>query len=75
MIAIVQLEKWVTGAGVLRIIISTFSNWEEPGPIILLEINKDPEVGLHGVVLLFCLTISLRVKSSEEHPLNSKEVA
>ena len=57
------------------IIISEFSYGKESSPIILFVIDKSLEISLNCGVLSLDLAISLRVKSSRELLLDSKEVA
>ena len=63
MIAAVQLERRVVGARIFCIVISKFSYWQEPGPIILLEIDKGSKVGLYCAILSLGLAVSPRIKS------------
>ncbi len=58
----IKFERHMTGASVFRIIVSKFGHQEEPSPIILLEIDKDSEVGLHSAILSLGLAIGLRMK-------------
>ena len=75
MIVIVQLKKHVTDARVLCIIISKLGYWQEPSPVILLEVDKDSEVRLHGAILPFGLPIYLRMEGGRELLLDVEEVA
>ncbi len=43
--------------------------------MILLEIDKGSEIGLHGAVLPFGLAISLRVEGCGKPSFDPKEVA
>ena len=43
--------------------------------MVLFEIDKGLEVGLHSAMLLFCLAINLKVKNREEPLFDAKEVA
>ena len=75
MVAAVQLEKQVASTCILGIIISKLSHEQELSQIILLKIDKSPKIGLHGTLLRLRTTVSLRVKSSGEPPLDAKKVA
>ena len=75
MVAAVEFEQCLTGAGVLGVIVCKLRHWQKLGPVILFEVDKGSEVGLHGAVLPLCLTISLQVKRGGKPTLNAKEVA
>ena len=75
MVAAVEFERRVTGAGILGVIVRELSHWWRPGPVILFKVDEGLEVGLHGAVLPLCLTISLQVKRGGEPTLNAEEVA
>ena len=75
MIAEVQLEKHVTGACVLRIVISELSHWQKPILVILLEVDKGLEVRLHGAVLPLGLPVCLRMEGDREPSLDVEKVA
>ena len=62
MVAAVQLKKNVAGVYIFGIVISKLGHRQEPGPIVLFEINKGLEVGIHGAVLPLCLAVRLQVK-------------
>ena len=61
--AAIQLKGGIAGADIFQIIISESSHRQDPCPVILLVIDKGPEVGFHSTVLLFCLTVRLGVES------------
>ena len=69
--AAIQLEGGIAGAGIFRIIIDEFSHRQEPCPVILLVVDKDPEVGLHCTILPFSLAISLGVEGGRESSLDA----
>ena len=48
----------MTSVSIICLIIDKLGYWLEPGPIILLEIEKDLEIDLHAIVLPFYLAIS-----------------
>ena len=75
MIATIHLEKCMTGARVIDIIIRELGYCEEPGLIVLLEIDKSLEVGFHGTVLPFGLAVGLRIEGGEKPTLHAEEVA
>ena len=64
MISAVELEKRVTGASILDIIISKLSYKKKPYPIILFEVDKAPKVGLHFAILSLGIAICLKMESS-----------
>ena len=64
MIAVVQLKRRMTSAGIFGIVVRKFSHWQQYCPVILLEIDKGSKIGLHGTVLLLGLAVSLRIKDS-----------
>ena len=74
MIATIQLKKRITNTCVFGIIISEPGYWYEPGPIILLEIDKALEVGFHSILLFFGLTVSLQIKGGKKPTLDTKKV-
>ena len=75
MVAAVQLERRVTGAGVFRIVIGKFSHRKEPCPVVLLEVDEGSELGLHCAVLSLCLAVGLRMEGGGESLLDAWEVA
>ena len=62
MVATVEFERRVTGAGVLGVIVRKLSHREKPGPVVLLEVDKSSKVCFHRAILAFCLAVSLRIK-------------
>ena len=62
MIIAIEFEWRMAGAGIFGIIICKPSHCLQPGPIVLLEVDKRLEIGLHFAVLLLYLAVSLRVK-------------
>ena len=64
--AAIQLEGSIAGAGIFRITIDEFSHWQESCLVILLVVDKGPEVGFHSAVLPFCLTVCLGVESGRQ---------
>ena len=65
----------MTGFCVFGIIINKLGHWEEPGPIVLLEIDKRLEVDFYNTVLSFALAVSLRMEGDEKPTLDIKEVS
>lgn len=65
-IAAVQLRRYVAGIGVFCIIIDKFSYWKKPYQVILLEVDKNLDVGFYFTVLSFSLIISLRIKGGKK---------
>ena len=75
MIAAVQLKRRVTGARVLRIVISKLGYRQEPSPVILLKVDKGSEIRLHGAVLPLGLLVCLQMEGGRELLLDAEEVA
>ena len=65
----------MAGACILGIIIRKLSHREEPGPIVLLEVDESLEIHFYRNILLFRLAVCLQVKSGGEPLLDAKEVA
>ena len=70
MLAAVQFKRHMTGSYVLGIIISKFGHWYELGLIILLKIDKVLELHFYYTILLFNLTVNLKVKLNKKLTLN-----
>ena len=62
-------------ACIFGILISKLCYKQEPSLIILLEIDKDPKVGLYDTVLLLYLTVCLKLKNGEELLLDVEKIA
>ena len=75
MISAIELEKYVAGASILGIVVSKFRYKKKPCPIILLEVDKNSEVGFYRTILPLNLAVRLRVEGGEESPLDAKEIA
>ena len=69
MIPAIQLKWSMAGAHIVSVVISKLGYWQEPYPIILFEVNKDPEIHFHPIILAF------RLESGGKSPLNAKKVA
>ena len=69
--AAIEFEKRVAGAGVLGIVVSELSHWQEPCTVILLTVYEGSEVCLHCAVLPLCLAIGLRMESRRKSSLDS----
>ena len=65
----------MAGACVFRVIIRKLGHRQEPGPIVLLEINKNLKVRFHCTILTFGLAVSLRVKRGGKPSFDTEEVA
>lgn len=74
-IAAIEFEWGVIGAGIFGIVIRKLSYWQLPCPIILFEINKGSKLGLHYTILPLVLTVSLRIDDSIEALLDAEEIA
>lgn len=56
----------MTSTYIFGIIVGKLSYWKELSPIILLIIDKNPEVNFYYTVLPFSLAISLKVQGNRE---------
>ena len=74
MIFAIRLKKCEVSASILGIIISELRYREKPCPIILLEVDKGLGVGFYYTILPLSLVVHLWVESSEESPLDAKEI-
>ena len=54
------------------VIVLEFCQWKEVYPVVLLLIDKDPEVLFQLLVHSFCLSITLRMVSSGGSQMDSK---
>jgi len=61
-----EVEGWVAGGGVNRIVVRELSVGEERGPGGLLKVDEDSEVLFESLVEAFGLSIGLRVKCGGE---------
>ena len=75
MISTYKLEKCVAGADILSIVIGKFCHGKKLYLIILLEVDKNLEAGFYYTILLFSLTVYLRIKGSRESLLDAKKIA
>ena len=75
MILAIELKKYVTGAGILGIVVSELRHGKKPCSIILLKVDKGLEVGFYCILLPLCLAIHLRMEDGGESPLDAKEIA
>ena len=62
-------------ARVLCIFISEFSHWQEPSPVILLEVDDRLHVRLYDATLLLDLSFYMQIKGDRKPLLETKEVA
>ena len=74
MIFAIELEKYVTNAGIFGVIIDKLCNEKKPYSIILLKVDKSLEVGFYHTILPFGLTVYLWMEGGEESPLDTKEI-
>ena len=75
MIFAIELEKYVAGAGILGVIVGKLCHGKKPCSIILLEVDKDLEIGFHCAILPFGLTVCLWVEGSRESLLYDEKIA
>ena len=73
-VATIELKRYVTRTGVFGVVVGKLCYHKKPCSVILLTIYKSTKVSFHGAVLLFRLTVSLKVERSRESSLNTKEV-
>ena len=67
----IQLKGDIGSAGIFYIIIDKFSYQQESYLVILLIVDKSPEVSLHCTILSFSPIISLRFESDREFLLDT----
>lgn len=75
MITIGELKQYVASTSILCIIICKFCYKQKFYLIILLLIDKSPEVNFYCDVLSFGLVIYLRIEGSQQFLLDIKKVA
>ena len=68
--AAIQLKKSIAGTSILYIVIYEFSHRQQLSPVILIVVDKSPEISFHSAVLSFCLLIRLRVEGDRESLLD-----
>ena len=64
----------MSGACVFCIIMNKLGYWQDPCPVILLEVDKDLKIPLHGIVLPLDLSVYLRIEGGRKLLLDTKEV-
>ena len=64
----------MTAACISNIIVNQLGYSSEPGPIILLKINKGSKVCFYYTVLLLSLTVRLRLQYGSKPSFDAKEV-
>ena len=69
--AVIQLEGSIAGASIFCIIIGKFRHRQEFYPVILLIVDKGPEVNFHCTILPFSLAISLGVEDGRESSVDA----
>lgn len=57
MIVAVELKKWMTSTYIFGVVIYKFGYKQEPCFVILLQIDKNPEVGVYNAIFSLGLTI------------------
>ena len=65
----------MAGVGIFSVIVGKLRHEKKPYPIILLEVNKSPEVSFHRTILPLRLAVCLQVEGNKEFPLDAKEIA
>ena len=61
----------MTGASVLGIVVGKLRHGKKPCQIILLEVDKNLEVGFHYTILPLGLPVCLGIESGKEFLLNA----
>ena len=74
MLATVKFEGHIAGTRIFCVVVSKFSYWKEPSLIILLVVDKSPEISLYCTVLPLGLAISLRLEDSSKLLFDLQEV-
>lgn len=74
MITIVEFKMSVAVAHILGIMVGKLSYQKEPCSIVLLVVEKSPEIDFHGTVLPLTLAVNLRVKAGGKPLLDFWEV-
>ena len=64
----------MAGTCIFSIIISKLGYQQELYPVILFEVDKKLEVGFYHIVLMFALTICLKMESYGKSLFNFEEV-
>ena len=62
MVAAIQLKRYVTGAWIFGVIICKHGDQQKSCLVILFEVDEGSKVSLHDTILLFGLTICLRME-------------
>ena len=75
MISVIELKKCVAGAGIFGIVVGKLHHGKKSYSIILLEVDKNLEVGFHRTILPFNLAVRLRIEGGGEFPLDAEEIA
>lgn len=65
----------MTNTRIFSIILSKFGHWSELCLVILLKFNQSLRISFYYIILVLCLTDSLRIKSGGERLLNVKKIA
>ena len=74
MVAIIEFERGVACASILRIVIGKLRYWWEPCPVVLSSIHKGTKVSFHYAVQSFYLSVRLRLEYGGDLSLYGKEV-
>ena len=67
----IELERFVTGVGILGIIVSKLCYRKKPCLIILFQVDKDPKIGFHCAILSLSLAVRLQVEGGRKFLLNA----
>lgn len=65
----------MVGARIFCVVVQKFGYLQKSYPIVLFKFDKGPKIGFYYTILTFCLAVFLRLKGSQEFPLDANEVA
>ena len=75
MISAIELKKYAADTNIFGIVEGELRHGKKPYLIILLEVDKDPEVGFYCTILPLCLAVYLQVEGGRKFLLDVKEIA
>ena len=59
MISAIELEKCVANAGIYSIVVGKLCNGKKPCSMVMLQVDKNSEIGFHCTILPLSLAIYL----------------
>ena len=75
MVFIIQLETYVTNISILSIIICKFHYLSNSSSVIMLKVDKGSKISFYNTILLFSLTVSLKVEYGRQPAFYITKVA